>query len=212
MNQKKIGIIGGTFDPIHNGHLRAAEFVFQQMNLDEMIFVPAYIAPHKIGIETALPEDRLEMVKLAVNGNKNFIVSDIELTRKGISYTYETLKEFRRKKGSDVELFFVIGMDSLLELDTWHNVEGILELATIIVATRPGFEKAVAEASKTYCKDGQERIKYLNAPGLGISSTEIRRKIQNQNSLEDLLPSSVIRYIKEKNLYTKRSTIKKNTN
>ena len=201
MNRKKIGIIGGTFDPVHNGHLKAAEIVFEQMDLDELIFIPAYVAPHKVDIETAPSQDRLNMVKLAISNNKNFKCSDIEIKRKGISYTYDTLKSLKETSFAEDELFFVIGMDSFLELNTWKNLLGILSLATLIVATRPGFEEAVEEASKSISENKNNRIKYLNAPGLGISSTEIRDKIQNNDSLEEALPNSVIKYIKEHGLY-----------
>lgn len=204
MNRKKIGIIGGTFDPVHNGHLKAAEIVFEQMDLDELIFIPAYIAPHKVGIETAPSQDRLNMVKLAISTNKKFKCSDIEIKRKGISYTYDTLKALKETYFKEDELFFVIGMDSFLELNTWNNLTGILELATLIVATRPGFEKDVKAFSKSIIANKNNRIKYLNAPGLGISSTEIRDKIQNNDSLEEALPNSVIKYINDQGLYKKK--------
>lgn len=203
MNRKKIGIIGGTFDPVHNGHLKAAEIVFEQMDLDELIFIPAYVAPHKVDIETAPSQDRLNMVKLAISTNENFKCSDIEIKRKGISYTYDTLKSLKENSFLEDELFFVIGMDSFLELNTWNNLTGILKLATLIVATRPGFEEAVEKFSKSISANKNNRIKYLNAPGLGISSTEIRDKIQNNDPLEESLPNSVIKYIKEQGLYKK---------
>ena len=138
MTVKKLGIIGGSFDPIHIGHLNSAEFVYKihighlnsaefvykALGLDKVLFVPAYIAPHKIGMEFAAAEDRYRMTELAVEGCHYFEVSDVELKRSGISYTYDTVLELK-KQYPGYELYFIVGADSVPQLSTWHNIYGL---------------------------------------------------------------------------------------
>ena len=131
METKKLGIMGGTFDPVHYGHLQTAEFIAKHCSLEKIIFIPAYIAPHKVGLEFAPAKARYEMTKLAVAEYPNFIVSDIEIKRSGVSYTYDTVEEIK-KLYPEHELYFIIGADSVPTLNTWHRIKDLLREVTFI--------------------------------------------------------------------------------
>lgn len=201
VNHKKLGIMGGTFDPIHNGHMKTAEFVFRQLELEKIIFIPANIAPHKIGMEFAPAADRLAMTTLAVEGNQHFSVSDMELTRNGISYTYDTVKALKEYYGEDYELFFIIGADSVVGLDTWIKVREIMQLCKFVAATRPGFAPTVDKVIEYFGDLGRTRIQWLNTPEMDISSTNIRQRIRLGQSISGLVPKRVEQYIYQKGLY-----------
>lgn len=201
VNRKKIGIIGGSFDPIHNGHLKTAEFVYQQLGLEKMIFIPAFIAPHKIGMEYAPAEHRYQMTLLATQDNPHFCVSDIELKRKGVSYTYDTIAALHEYYGDGYDLYFIIGADSVAELDTWTKVREIMGLCSFVAATRPGFAPEVQKVIKYFGELGKTKIKWLNTPEMDISSTDIRQRVQDNCSINGLVPAEVEEYIYQKGLY-----------
>ena len=137
----RIGIFGGTFNPIHVGHLRVAEEIRERFDLKRVIFIAAAVPPHK-EVEGGIPgEHRMEMVRLAISGNPHFSLSDIELKRPGKSYSIATIQFFRQKYGSDSEMFFVLGMDAFLEIGTWKSFQKLFSLCHFIVMTRPGFDK-----------------------------------------------------------------------
>ena len=185
VNRKRIGIIGGSFDPIHKGHLETAEFVYQQLGLEKIIFIPAYIAPHKIGMEYALAEHRYQMTLLAIQDNPHFCVSDIELKRKGVSYTYDTIAALHEYYGYGYEVYFIIGADSVAELDTWIKVRA------------PEVKKVI----EYFGELGRTKIKWLNTPEMDISSTDIRQRVQDNCSITGLVPAQVEEYIHQKGLY-----------
>ena len=135
MTVKKLGIIGGSFDPVHKGHLSSAEFVYRTLNLDKVIFVPAFIAPHKIGLEFAPAADRYRMTELAVQDYPYFDVSDVELKRSGISYTYDTVLELK-KQYPGYELYFIVGADSVPQLNTWNHIYELLNEVTFVAVAR----------------------------------------------------------------------------
>lgn len=201
VERKRLGIIGGSFDPIHNGHLETAEVVYEKLGLAKIIFIPAYIAPHKVGMEFACAEDRYNMTELAIRHNKHFSVSDMELKRQGISYTYDTVLSLQQEYGHLYDLYFIIGADSVPELDTWHNVREIMELCTFVAATRPGFVPMVEKVIKHFGDLGKNRIKWMDTPELDISSTDIRHRIQTGTSIKGLVPVEVAEYIYQKGLY-----------
>ncbi|UCE65579.1 MAG: nicotinate-nucleotide adenylyltransferase [Candidatus Zixiibacteriota bacterium] len=187
----RIGILGGTFDPPHNGHIAVARAAIRECDLQKIIFIPAKYPPHK-PIEMVAPEkDRLNMLKLAAGGHSEFEVSDIELKRNGLSYTIETLKEIK-ERNPEAEIVFIIGADNISEMESWYLPDEILNAATVVAFNRPGFEPRGKYKSK---------IKMFNMPPVNISSTEIRDKIRAHEAVEGLLPKPVREYIERKSLY-----------
>jgi len=190
----KVGIFGGTFNPPHMGHLIVAESVRSRLDLGKIIFVPSFISPHKQDRATATGEDRLAMVRLAIGGDSRYDVSDLELRRGGVSYTVDTLTEMAKGYPGD-DLFFLLGMDNLLEFDTWKDPQRITELATIVVMTRPGFA-----APEQPPMEGM-MLMYCDVPEIAISSTAIRESVGRGESIRFLLPEAVEEYIYRRRLY-----------
>jgi len=186
----KIGILGGTFNPVHIGHLILAEEAREKLGLEKLYFVPTFLPPHKDNSDIAFAQDRLEMVKLAIDGNKYFYTSDMEIRRNGRSYTIDTLNEFKKKYPKD-ELYFIIGSDLLKYLDEWKDLDEIIKLIKFIVATRPGFP---LEKIPNY-------IKTMEIRAVDISGFEIRKCIQEDKSFRYLVPDAVYKYIVKKKLY-----------
>lgn len=202
MSSKGLGILGGTFDPIHLGHLQMAEAVHESMQLEQIIFIPAYVAPHKVGLDFAPATDRFAMTKLAVEHYDNFSVSDIELCRSGVSYTIDTLRELHCLY-PDKKLYFIIGADSVVQLHTWNNIEEMMQLATFVGAGRPGYEGVMEEVVKHLGEQAREHILLLDTPEYDISSTEIRTRIHQGKNLTGLVPEVVEQYIYKHGLYQK---------
>jgi len=189
---KKVCIIGGSFNPIHIGHLILANTVLEELNLDEMIFVPCYIQPLKGDKDFASSTHRLEMVKLAIQSNPQFTLSDIEINRKGKSYTVDTLKFFKKKYEN---LYFVIGADNIKDFHKWKEPDTILKIANLIVTNRGGINIQIPE------KIRGKKIISCTIPQIEISSTMIREKIRNGQSIKYLVPEAVENYIIQNNLY-----------
>jgi nicotinate-nucleotide adenylyltransferase len=187
----RLGVLGGTFDPIHSGHLLLARGILERLSLDRVLFVPAADPPHKSGTHAGA-DHRLAMVRLAVDGLPDFAVSTVEMERDGPSYTVDTLRQLRAEYG-DSELFLIIGADNVSDLPTWVDPEGILALATVVAGSR-----AVSAAG-----DGPlaGRIERVDTPAFDISSTEIRRRRAAGLSLRCLVPDAVERYILDHHLY-----------
>lgn len=200
MSCKKIGIIGGSYDPIHNGHLQSAEFVYRELGLDKVIFIPAYIAPHKVGMEYASAVHRYKMTELAVRDYPYFTVSDIELRRSGISYTYDTIMQLK-KEHPDSEIYFIVGADSVPQFNTWHRIYELLEEVTFAAVARPGYSEAFNEAIEEYGELGKKKIMLLNMPEIAVSSTEIRERVKAGLSIDGMLPDGVKEYILANGLY-----------
>lgn len=201
----KIGIIGGTFDPIHHGHLIAAQWAKEELNLDKVIFIPAANPPHKEGQEILDEKYRYIMVSLAIKDNPHFTVSDHEIQRGGKSYTIDTLKHFK-KVYPDSELLFIMGLDSLLSLDTWKDVEGLMQLCTFVAATRPGYDIDKSEKIFEKLPPGiKDKIIFLEIPELEISSTLIRDRVRQGKSIKYLVPEVIEQYIYENNIYGETS-------
>jgi len=194
----RIGIFGGTFDPPHKGHIAIAEQARKQLCLDKIYFVPAYIPPHKLKIHLGQKHSsmtaihRLKMVKLAIKGRKEFKVSTIELKRKGISYTVDTIKNFKRQF-PNAELVMIIGADNLAQFQSWKSPETILALASLAVYKRKGFNK--------YLKNPPITFEQIKGRILQVSSTEIRNRIRKGMSIESLVPECVANYIEQYSLY-----------
>jgi nicotinate-nucleotide adenylyltransferase len=191
---KKIGILGGTFDPIHLGHLVLAEQVKEKLKLDQVIFIPCLRSPHKTRQKLSPAKDRLRMTQLALEGNSSLSVSDIELKRKGLSYTVDTLRELRELHPRS-QVYFLTGSDVVHELDAWKHPEQIFRLAKVVIATRPGFDEI--DRRNRFAK------KSIVVPitGIDVSSSEIRQRAKRGKSIRYLVPARVEDYIRKKKLY-----------
>jgi len=192
-NILKIGVMGGTFDPVHIAHLAIAELAVEQLSLKKLLFVPAWIAPHKTDRkETAKRAcHRYEMLKQATYDNPKIDVSDIELNREGTSYTIDTLEQINEKYAGKAKLFLLIGSDNYLTFNTWRDPGKIHELATVVVYNRPG--SSVGEVKPPFL--------LLKGPEMGITSTWIRDRISENKSVCYFLPEMVKKYIYKYNLY-----------
>ena len=190
----RLGILGGTFDPIHLGHLILAEQLKEGLNLKKVIFVPSANPPHKRNSLVSSAKDRLMMAKIAIKDNPDFILSDLELKREGKSYTVDTLSEFK-KLYPDSELFFLLGSDVLDEIKSWKEPDKIFEEVKVVIALRPGFDKI--DSQSRFVK----KSLLFPIPGLNISSTQIREKVKAGNSIRYLVPPGIEEFIRAKNLY-----------
>ena len=200
---ERLAIMGGTFDPIHVGHLRMAYAVQRQLDFDRVVFLPAYIPPHKqTRSDFASWQDRLAMVKLAVKKYENFVVSSLEFDRGGISYTYDTVN-FMQELWPDAEIYLIIGEDSLTQLYTWYRVPDLLRLVHFVAAERPGYEGeiGVARLTKAYGAWVAEKIIHAEVPDTAISSTEIRKRLREGKPIRGMTPLAVEQYIYERGLY-----------
>ncbi len=200
MQQKRrIGIMGGTFDPIHFGHLVTAEAARCRFALNEVIFVPSGHPPHKQNRAVTSADDRLMMTLLATVANPNFIVSDWEAKREQISYTYDTVQAFHERYRDEAELFFITGADAVLEIMQWRKIDELAKLCSFIAATRPGYRLDNFEPPQALA----DRLFFMEVPALAISSSDIRRRVQGGEPIKYLLPETVEMYIIKHGLYRK---------
>ncbi|MCR5834477.1 MAG: nicotinate-nucleotide adenylyltransferase [Selenomonadaceae bacterium] len=193
--------MGGTFDPIHFGHLATAEAVRENFSLDEILFIPAARPPHKSENIVTDENQRLEMTTLATRSNKFFSVSDIELRRKGLSYTFDTMNELHKIFGNATELFFIMGADSLADLSKWHEARKLVDKCHFIATTRQGVDVDFSEVKKFFGDAATKHIHRIVTPALEISSTDIRQKIRRGLSIKYLVPDVVEEYITAHGLY-----------
>lgn len=198
---RRIGILGGTFDPIHVGHLMTAEAVRDEFGLDKVIFVPAAVPPHKMDQQVTEARHRYLMTVLATTSNPHFDVSSIEMDRPGPSYTIDTIYELRRQYGENTDLFFITGADAIAEIPTWDRIEELLGLCQFIAATRPGFLPNVDNIKEYFGELGNARIHRLETPELEISSTNIRDRLKRGFSIKYIVPPAVEDYIYKEGLY-----------
>lgn len=180
---KRIGVLGGTFNPIHTGHLLIAEGVKEKLGLDYVLFIPCYLPPHKKPQRLASARDRLSMVRLAVKGNPSFMVSTMEIKRKGKSYSVDTLEKLHRLYRGKAKFFFIIGSDSISGLKTWKSIDKLMKLCEIVAVTRLGYRLRYPG------------VRMIEIPTLSISSTDIRRLVKQGKSIRYLVPEAVRRYI-----------------
>lgn len=218
MNQR-LGILGGTFNPVHLGHLAAAEEVRDRLKLEKVLFIPAFIPPHKDDEVMPSAVQRQEMVRLAVKGNAHFSVSDIEIRRGGRSYTIDTIEALRQAH-TGAELYFITGLDSFLEIGTWKEWEHLLTLCSFVVLSREGhrfqdiaglgfpdvpqqelMKLDAGEKNELIVSSGAVRVYLERIPFLDISSTDIRQRVRSGRSIKYHLPESVEHYIIENKLY-----------
>jgi nicotinate-nucleotide adenylyltransferase len=200
---RSLGLIGGTFDPIHFGHLIAAECARQEFNLERIIFLPAARPPHKNQENVLDAGRRLHMVQLAIAGNSAFDLSTLELERQGPSYTIDSIEYFR-SRFPGTEIYFIMGMDSLLIFNTWKDYRRLAGLCRFIVCTRPGYVMEKINPSLRDLPDILwDNLRTLQIPGLDISSSDIRRRAALGCTIKYLLPTAVEEYIKREGLYQK---------
>ena len=198
----RVGISGGTFDPIHYGHLIIAEQVREAMALDVIIFIPAGTPPHKVESGVTVPEKRYEMVNSAISSNPYFKISDMEIERQGYTYTVDTLKQLRNVYGNDAELFFIIGADVVAEFHTWKDYENIFGLCNFVAVMRPGFDKEnIIKDIQNLEERFKARIDMVDAPLIDISSTYVRERVAQGKTIRYLVPQCVERYIEKQGLY-----------
>ena len=188
----KIGILGGTFNPVHNGHISIAEQVKEKLSLDKIIFVPSFIPPHKQNENIASADDRINMVKLALANSENLEVSAIEVDREGVSYTIDTLKQIKAFYNEEDEIFFIIGSDNVKEFETWRKPEEIVKVANIVVVQRPGSEDLNIEFNGFI---------FVDTDPCSISAKNLRNKMKKGLSIAGELPDKVLQYITKKSLY-----------
>jgi nicotinate-nucleotide adenylyltransferase len=187
---ERIGVLGGTFNPIHVGHLAIAQMALERMHLTRVIFMPAYMPPHKNLHAVAGAKHRYHMVRLAIEGNASFEISDFEIAKKGKSYTIDTMT-YLRKEYPGAKLYFIIGGDTLSQLPSWRYIDEIQKIAEFIVVNRPGC-----------VKKGQD-IKHHSVimPGIDISSSYVRMRLFQRRTIRYFVPDNVLHYIKENHLY-----------
>ena len=196
-----VGVFGGTFDPIHNGHLVIAEEARLKLGLERVIFVPAgepWLKGHR---NIAPGAHRLEMIELAIAPNPHFSVSTVDLDRAGPSYTVHTLPDLRHELGGEVNFYFIIGEDALAGLPSWNEPEGVVEMCYLVAARRPGSEALDLESLERSIPGISSRIIILDNPLMDISSSEIRERVAKGLPITDLVPDAVARYIREQGLY-----------
>lgn len=212
----KQGLFGGTFDPVHFGHLRAADELAAILRLDRVIFIPSALPPHKTSRVILSFEHRARMVQLAIEGNPLFSFSDVENQREGKSFSIETVRYFLNEQTDDSHLCFITGQDAFDAITTWRDWQTLLALCDFVVITRPGYENRglhsilPEDVARTYVHD-QKLDSFIGPRGRGISfrkttfmeiaSSDIRRFVQSEKSIRYLTPDSVIRYIEAQNLY-----------
>ena len=198
----RLGILGGTFNPPHLGHLVCAQEAHRSLELDRVMLVPARIPPHKPVEHEPGPEHRLELCSLAVRDDDRFEVSDIELGRDGPSYTVDTLQELT-SKASTTELFLIVGGDIAVGLPRWREPERVLDLATLAIAKRRGTARTSVQNSLDVLRGG-ERARFFEMPRIGVSSTMIRRRVRAAQPIRYLVPDRVAEYIDRHDLYAQR--------
>ena len=196
---QRLGIMGGTFDPIHYGHLLMAEEARQAFALDEVVFVPNGRPAHKKAYLVSAPEDRYAMTLLATGSNPAFRCSRVEIERPGLSYTIDTVRAFRQARPELDALYFITGADAVLEILTWHEYDRLVRECQFIAVTRPGF--VLERLGEIAGAEFLHQIHFLPIPGLEISSTDLRRRVREGRSVKYLTPEPVESYIRQRGLY-----------
>jgi nicotinate-nucleotide adenylyltransferase len=197
---KTLALLGGTFDPLHVGHLHIAQAVYQQFGFTRIVFLPDYLPPHKQGQKSTPALERLEMARLALEPYPDFVVDDLEIRRGNISYTYDTVMGLKQAHPA-YEIYLVIGGDSLEQLPTWYQSRRLVQEVKFVVAARPGYHPQIAKLEEFFGPGTGSRFLRAQTPMLDISSTDIRRRVREGESITGLVPPVVERYIYEHGLY-----------
>jgi len=203
----RIGVLGGTFDPIHYGHLVIAEDARVYLRLEKILFVPAREPPHKPKGSYSPFQHRVRMTELAIAANPYFEICLIEAERPGPSYSVDTLRQLQAEMGPTVELYFIIGMDSLSDILTWHKPQELIRLCRLVVAERAGYQVALSELQQAL-PGLRERMVLIDTPELSISSTDLERRVRGGLPIRYQVPPDVERYIREHKLYVDQSQVR----
>jgi nicotinate-nucleotide adenylyltransferase len=201
----KIGVLGGTFDPIHNGHLGIADAAGRELGLARVLFVPARDPCLKGRVDVAPARDRVEMVKLAILGHPRYELSHVDLQREGPSYTADTLSDLRRELGATADLYFILGMDAMEDLPKWRAPDRIFQMCRLVVAKRPGVGTIDLKALEARLPGISGRVVVIDNELYDVNSTGIRRLVAAGRSISGLVPDAVARYILENGLYVKEA-------
>jgi nicotinate-nucleotide adenylyltransferase len=193
----RLGVMGGTFDPIHHGHLVAASEVAGRFDLDEVVFVPTGQPWQKAERHVSAAEDRYLMTVIATASNPRFTVSRVDIDRPGMTYTVDTLRDIRAERGDDVDLYFITGADALAQILTWRDAERLFDLAHFVGCTRPGVELA----SPVIAQLPADRVTLMEIPALAISSTDCRLRVEEREPIWYLVPDGIVQYIAKRGLY-----------
>ena len=193
----RLGVMGGTFDPIHHGHLVAASEVAAEFGLDEVVFVPTGVPWQKRERDVSMAEDRYLMTVIATASNPRFSVSRVDIDRKGDTYTVDTLKDLRAERGDDTDLFFITGADALRQILTWRGAEELFDLAHFVGVTRPGVP--LTQGDLAHLPD--DSVTLLEVPALSISSTACRDRVRDHKPIWYLVPDGIVQYIAKRGLY-----------
>jgi len=193
----RLGVMGGTFDPIHHGHLVAASEVASRFSLDEVVFVPTGQPWQKTDRDVSSGEDRYLMTVIATASNPRFTVSRVDIDRPGLTYTADTLRDLRVERGDDVDMYFITGADALAQILTWREVDSIFDLAHFVGCTRPGVDLD----SPVIAQLPQDKVTLIEVPALAISSTTCRRRVQAHEPIWYLVPDGIVQYIAKRGLY-----------
>lgn len=193
----RLGVMGGTFDPIHHGHLVAASEVAAKFGLDEVVFVPTGVPWQKSHRDVSLAEDRYLMTVIATASNPRFSVSRVDIDRPGNTYTVDTLKDLRRERGDDVDLFFITGADAVRQILTWRGADELFDLAHFVGVTRPGVPMTADDLKHL----PPQAVTLLEVPALAISSTNCRERSRQGEPIWYLVPDGIVQYIAKRGLY-----------
>ena len=193
----RLGVMGGTFDPIHHGHLVAASEVAAKFSLDEVVFVPTGVPWQKTHRNVTQAEDRYLMTVIATASNPRFSVSRVDIDRPGNTYTVDTLQDLREERGEDVDLFFITGADAVRQILTWRGAEQLFDLAHFVGVTRPGVPMTEDDLAHL----PSDRVTLLEVPALAISSTDCRTRVQRSEPIWYLVPDGIVQYIAKRGLY-----------
>ncbi|HEY51391.1 MAG TPA: nicotinate-nucleotide adenylyltransferase [Dehalococcoidia bacterium] len=196
-----VGILGGTFDPVHNGHLIMAEVVREQLNLNEVLFIPAGQPWLKTEHIITPAEHRMQMLRLALDDTPYFRISEMEIERPGPTYTIDTINALKESLEEADELFFILGQDNLMQLPQWHEALDLIQLCYFVAAPRPGVKKPDLKALEAKLPGIKQRVMLMKQPLVDISATDIRERVARGLSVRHLVPEPVNRYIKEHRLY-----------
>jgi nicotinate-nucleotide adenylyltransferase len=196
-----VGILGGTFDPVHSGHLILAEVAREQLNLNEVLFIPAGQPWLKVERTITPAKHRLQMLRLALDDTPYFRTSEMEIKRSGPTYTIDTINALKKRLSDEDELFFILGQDNLMQVPQWHDAPELIKRCYLVAAPRPGGKKPDLKALEAEIPGIRQRVMLMKEPLVDISATDIRERVARGLSVRHLVPEPVNRYIKEHRLY-----------